>query len=143
MVQATMEDDPNHASPNNWGDPLVTYQFGMSYGQNPEFKYSCLILPVAQETVEVESGSSTTLQTTVWNQAKAGEPFTIYCLLRNTGADGLTTAQAKVNGEVVAEKIMTVEGGSWRVVQMDITVSDPGDYTIGIGDIEGTIRIAE
>ena len=99
---------------------------------------------MAQETVEVESGSSsTTLQTTVWNQAKSGEPFTIYCLLRNTGADGITTAQAKVNGEVVAEKIMTVEGGSWRVVQMDITVSAPGDYTIGIGDIEGTIKIAE
>ena len=143
MVQATMEDDPNHASPSNWGDPLVTYQFGMSYGQNPEFKYSCLILPLAQETVEVESGSSTTLQTTVWNQAKAGEPFTIYALLRNTGADGITTAVAKVNGEPVAQKIMTVEGGSWRVVQMDITVDAPGDYTIELGDQAGTIKIAE
>ena len=143
MVQATMEDDPNHASPSNWGDPLVTYQFGMSYGQDPEFKYSCLILPIAQETVEVESGSSTTLQTTVWNQAKAGEPFTIYCLLRNTGADGITTAVAKVNGEPVAEKIMTVEGGSWRVVQIDITVDAPGDYTIELGDQVGEIKIAE
>ncbi len=143
MVQATMEDDPNHASPNNWGDPLVTYQFGMSYGQNPDFKYSCLILPMMQETVEVESGSSTTTQTTVWNQAKVGEPFTIYCLLRNNGADGITTAEAKVNGEVVAKKIMTVEGGSWRVVQMDITVDAPGEYTIEIGDAVNTITIAE
>ena len=143
IVQALMEDDPNHAAPINYGDPLVTYQFGMSYGKDPEFKYSCLILPIAQETVEVESGSSTTLQTTVWNQAKVGEPFTIYCLLRNTGADGLTTAQAKVNGEVVAEKIMTVEGGSWRVVQMDITVDAPSEYTIEIGDAVNTIKIAE
>lgn len=46
IVQALMEDDPNHASPNNYGDPLVTYQFGMSYGQDPDFKYSCLILPI-------------------------------------------------------------------------------------------------
>lgn len=143
MVQATMEDDPNHASPYNWGDPLVTYQYGMSYGKAPEFKYSCLILPVAQETVEVESGSSTQLQTTVWNQAKAGEPFTIYCLLRNNGADGITTAVAKVNGEPVAQKIMTVEGGSWRVVQIDITVDAPGDYTIELGDQAGQIKIAE
>lgn len=143
MVQAVMEDDPNHAAPTNWGDPLVTYQFGMSYGKDPEFKYSCLILPIAQETVEVESGSSTTTQTTVWNQAKAGESFTVYCLLRNNGADGLTTAQAMVNGEVVAEKIMTVEGGSWRVVQMDITVDAPGDYTIEVADTAGTIKIAE
>jgi len=144
MVQAVMEDDPNHASPSNWGDPLVSYQFGMSYGQDPDYVYSCLILPLAQETVEVESGSSTTTQTTVWNQAKAGEPFTIYCLLRNNGADGLTTAEAKVDGEVVAKKIMTVEGGSWRVVQMDITVADAGEHTISIGDIAPvTITIAE
>ena len=143
MVQAVMEDDPNHASPSNWGDPLVTYQYGMSYGKDPEFKYSCLILPIAQETVEVESGSSTTTQTTVWNQAKAGEPFTIYCLLRNNGADGITTAVAKVNGEPVAQKIMTVEGGSWRVVQIDITVDAPGDYTIELGDQVGEIKIAE
>ncbi len=140
MVQAVMEDDPNHASPNNWGDPLVTYQFGMSYGKNPEFKYSCLILPTMQETVEVESGSSTTTQTTVWNQTKAGEPFTVYALLRNNGADGITTVQAKANGEVMAEKIMTVEGGSWRVVQMDLTL-DAGEYTIEIGDQAGTIIV--
>ena len=142
MVQATMEDDPNHASPNNWGDPLVTYQFGMSYGQDPDFVYSCLILPTVQVTEEVESGSSTTTQTTVYNQTKAGESFTVYCLLRNNGADGMTTVQAKANGEVVAEKIMTVEGGSWRVVQMDMTL-DAAEYTIEVGDQVGTITIVE
>lgn len=142
MVQATMEDDPNHASPNNWGDPLVTYQFGMSYGQDPDFVYSCLILPTVQVTEEVESGSSTTTQTTVYNQTKAGETFTVYCLLRNNGADGITTVQAKANGEVVAEKIMTVEGGSWRVVQMDMTL-DAGEYTIEVGDQVGAITIVE
>ena len=140
MVQATMEDDPNHASPRNWGDPLVSYHYGMHYGQNPEFKYSCLILPMMQETKEVESGSSTSTQTTVWNQAKAGEPFTVYALLRNTGSDGITTVQAKANSEVMAEKIMTVPGGSWRVVQMDITL-DAGEYTIEIGGQTGTIII--
>ncbi len=142
MVQATMEDDPNHASPNNWGDPLVTYQFGMSYGQDPDFEYSCLILPTVQVTEEVESGSSTTTQTTVFNQTKAGESFTVYCLLRNNGADDITTVQAKANGEVVAEKIMTVEGGSWRVVQMDMTL-DAGEYTIEVGDQVGAITIVE
>ena len=143
MVQATMEDDPNHASPNNWGDPLVTYQYGMSYGQKPEFKYSCLILPTVQVTEEIESGSSTRMQTTLFNQTKAGEPFTVYALLRNNGADGITTVQAKANGEVVAEKIMTVEGGgSWRVVQMDLTL-DAGEYTIEVGDQVGNITIVE
>lgn len=96
---------------------------GAQYGENPDFNYSCLILPLAQETAEVESGSSTTTQTNVWTETKAGDPFAVYCLLRNTGADGLTIVQAKVDGEVVAEKIMTVEFGSWRVIQMDITVA--------------------
>ncbi len=142
MVQATMEDDPNHASPSNWGDPLVTYQFGMTYGQKGEFKYSCLILPQVVIVEEVESGSSTTTQTTLKNQVKAGEPFTVYCLLRNNGADDITTVQAYANGELVAEKIMTVEGGSWRVVQMDLTLA-AGEYTIQVGDQVGNITIAE
>ncbi len=140
MIQATMEDDENHASPSNWGDPLVTYQYGMSYDEDPDFVYSCLILPTMQKTEEVESGSSTTTQTTVWNQTAAGEPFTVYCLLRNNGADGITTVQATANGEVVAEKIMTVEGGSWRVVQMDLTL-DAGEYTIEVGGQSGTIIV--
>ena len=52
----------------------------------------------------------------------------------------LASVQAKANGEVVAEKIMTVEGGSWRVVQMDITL-DAGEYTIDIGGQIGSITI--
>ena len=102
----------------------------------------CLILPTVQLTEEVESGSSTTTQTTLVNETKAGEPFSVYALLRNNGADGLTTVQAKANGEVVAEKIMTVEGGSWRVVQMELTL-DAGEYTIEVGDQTGTITITE
>ena len=42
----------------------------------------------------------------------------------------------------MAEKIMTVEGGSWRVVQMELTL-DAGEYTIEVGDQTGTITITE
>ena len=144
MVQATMMADKQyHASPNNWGDPLVQGLYGMAYGEQPEFVYSCLILPqsVTQEEV-VNSRGSKSMQTVVVNQAKAGEPFTAYCLLNNNGADGITTVQAKANGEVVAEKIFTVCGGSWRVVQIDLTLA-AGEYTIEIGDQVGTITVAE
>ncbi len=144
MVQATMMADKQyHASPNNWGDPLVQALYGMKYGEQPEFAYSCLILPqaVSQEEV-VNSRGSKSMQTTVTNQAKAGEPFTVYCLLNNNGADGITTVQAKANGEVVAEKIFTVCGGSWRVVQIDLTLA-AGEYTIEIGDQVGTITVVE
>ncbi len=143
MVQATMEDDPNHASPSNWGDPLVTYQFGMTYGTQGEFKYSCLILP--QSVVEVEgedSSGNKTVTATAVTTAKANEPFTVYCLLRNNGADDITTVQAYANDALVAEKLMTVEGGSWRVVQMDLTLA-AGEYTIQVGNQVGTITVAE
>ena len=142
MVQATMEDAENHASPNNWGDPLVQYHYGMSYGKDPVFKYSCLILPQVVITEEIESGSSTTTQTSLKNQIKAGEPFTIYCLLRNNGADGITTVEVKANDTLVAEKIMTVCGGSWRVVQVELTL-EAGDYTIQMGDLTGSLTVAE
>lgn len=143
LIQATMEDDENHASPSNWGDPLLPYQYGMSYGSDPDFVYSCLILPTVQETSEEEdsSGNMQTVVTTV-ESAKAGEPFTIYALLRNNGGDGMTTTQVLANGEVVAEKMMAVEGESWRVVQIDVTL-DAGEYTIQVGDQVGTITITE
>lgn len=144
MVQATMMADKQyHASPNNWGDPLVQALYGMKYGAQPEFVYSCLILPQVHTEVEGtdRSGNKTvTVQTQV--QAKAGQPFTVYCLLNNNGADGITTVQAKANGEVVAEKILTVCGGSWRVVQMDLTLA-AGEYTIEIGGQTGTVTVVE
>lgn len=141
MIQATMEDDPNHASPSNWGDPLVTYNFGMRYGEDPDFEYSCLILPTQLVEEEyINMGSTSTRMTSV-NSATAGETFTLYALLRNNGADGITTAQVYVDGELAAEKIMTVEGGSWRVVQMDLTL-EAGEHTITLGDQEQTITVA-
>ena len=143
MIQATMEDAEQHASPNNWGDPLVQYHYGMTYGQQPEWKYSCLILPQALTQVEGEDSSGNkTISTVVATQAKAGEAFTVYCLLRNNGSDGITTVQAYANDVLVAEKIYTVCGGSWRVVQIDMTL-EAGEYTINVGGQTGTLTVVE
>jgi len=141
IVQALMEDDPMHASPNNYGDPLVQYHYGMTYGEQPEWKYSCLIVPqtVTQEEVEGSSGSKS-IQSTVTNEAKAGETFTIYCLLRNNGSDGITTVEAYANDVLVAKKLMTVCGGSWRVVQMDLTL-EAGDYVLNVGGQTANITV--
>ncbi len=144
MVQATMEDDKEyHASPNNWGDPLVQALYGMKYGESADFAYSCLILPISQEEVEAEN-SRGSMEKSVVNtvSAKAGEPFTVYCLLRNNGADGMTTVQVKDGDTVVAEKIMTVTAGSWRVVAIDVTL-DAGEHTLTVGDQVGAITIIE
>ena len=144
MIQATMEDDTEtHASPNNWGDPLVQAYYGMSYGEDPDFVYSCLILPTVQTEEEVEDSSGNkSMEVYSVQSAKAGEPFTVYALLRNNGGDGITTVQVKDGDTVVAEKIMTVTGGSWRVVQMEV-VLEAGEHTLTLGDQVGTITITE
>ncbi len=144
MIQATMmADKENHASPNNWGDPLVQALYGMKYGAEPKFDYSCLILPmVVVEEETTNSMGSKTISAVAKNQVKAGEPATVYCLLNNNGADGITTVQVKANGEVVAEKLYTVCADSWRVVEIDI-VLNAGEYTIEVGGQTGTLTVVE
>ena len=144
LVQAMMEDDPNHASPNNFGDPLVVYNYSMRYGQKGDFQYSCLILPSVYEEQESTNSRGQTVKSVVGTvSAKAGEEFMVYCLLRNNGADDLTYVQVKDGDEVVAEKLYTVCGGSWRVVEIPVTIATPGEHTITVGTQSGTITIAE
>ena len=61
----------------------------------------------------------------------------------NMGDDGITTVQALVDGEVNAEKIMAINSGDWRAVEMQLLIDQPGEHTITVGDMSGTINIAE
>ena len=76
-------------------------------------------------------------------ETKAGVPFTAYVLLWNNGDDGITTVQAICDGEVIAEKIMAVNGGDWRVVEMELTIDQPGEHTLTVGTLTKTITIVE
>ena len=143
MLLATMKTSENNTTPNNWGDPLLQYQYGMRYGEDPEFVYDTLVLPRVSKEVTTEENGSTTTSVESFVEAKAGEPFTLYTLLWNNGADGITTVQVKDGEEVIAEKIMAVTGGSWRVVEMTVTIDEPGEHTITVGDLTKTINIAE
>ena len=78
-----------------------------------------------------------------FTETKAGEPFYIYTLLWNNGASGMTNVEVKCDGEVVAEKIMAVNGGSWRVVEIPVVINALGEHTITVGDLSGTINIVE
>ncbi len=143
LVQGLMMADPMHASPNNFGDPLVMYKYSMRYGQAGDFVYSCLILPQVLEQTESEnSWGSISVNTTIFNKVKAGEPFTVYCLLSNNGADDLTMAQLTANDEVIAEKLYTVCGGSFRVVEIE-GILEAGEYEIAIGNTPAQTLIVE
>ena len=143
MLLATMKENDAHTVPNNWGDPLLQYQYGMKYGEEPAFEYDTLVLPRAIHEVVTESNGSTMTSQESVVETKAGEPFSAYLLLWNKGADGVTTVQAKCDDAVIAEKIMAVNGGSWRVIEMTLTISEPGEHTITIGDLSKTISIVE
>lgn len=116
----------------------------MRYGQKGDFQYSCLILPSVYAEQETTNSRGQTVKSVVGTvSAKAGEEFMVYCLLRNNGADDLTYVQVKDGDEVVAEKLYTVCGGSWRVVEIPVTIATPGEHTITVGTQSGTITIAE
>ena len=143
MLLAIMETSENNTTPNNWGDPLIQYQYGMHYGESADFEYEALVLPRATHEVTTESNGSTSTSYESVVETKAGEPFTLYALLWNNGEDGITTAQALCDGEVIAEKIMAVNGGSWRVIEMTLTIDTVGEHTITLGNLTKTINIVE
>ena len=143
MLLATMKTSENNTTPNNWGDPLLQYQFGMRYGEYPEFVYDTLVLPKVTKEVVTESNGSTSTSYETADGAQAGVPFTIYFLLWNNGADGVTTVQVKDGDTVIAEKLMAVNGGCWRVVEMEIVLDTAGEHTITVGDLVKTITISE
>ncbi len=143
MLLATMKTSENHTVPNNWGDPLLQYQYGMKYGAQPDFVYDTLVLPRATHEVVTESNGSTMTNYESVVETKAGEPFSAYVLLWNNGEDGITTVEAKCDDAVIAQKIMAVNGGSWRVVELELTVDQPGEHTITVGDLSKTITILE
>ena len=143
MLLAMMKTSENNTVPNNWGDPLVQYQYGMKYGEKPEFVYDTLVLPRATHEVVTESNGSTRTSYESIVETKAGVPFNAYVLLWNNGADGMTTVQATCDGEVIAQKIMAVNGGDWRVVEMTLTIDEPGEHVVTVGDLTKTLTIVE
>ena len=143
ILEATMITSDTFYTPNNWGDPLLQYKYGMRYGAQAELTYTALVLPKVQKEVEEESSGSTTTSVQTFVEAKAGEPFTVYCLVWNKGADGVENVQVKDGETVLGEKLMALTAGSWRVLKMDVVLDQPGEHTITIGNISNTINIAE
>lgn len=143
MLLATMKTSADNETPRNWGDPLLCYQYGMRYGQSADIVYDTLALPrVTKEIVSEDNGSTTTSYQSVI-ETKAGEPFNMYMLVWNNGADGVVNVQVKDGENVIAEKIMAVNGGDWRVVQMELTIDTAGEHVITVGNLSKTINIAE
>ena len=128
--------------PDNLGDVLYNPNFGMAYGKAADIKVSLLTVPKTVSAVEsVNSFGST--QTTIQEvnaKIKAGEAFEISFLVENTGADGYITVEVYANDQLAASKFVSVNGGDFRVVSMDVTL-EAGEYTLKVCDMTETIIV--
>ena len=136
------KNNPTIEMPNNLGDVIVTTDYGMSYTNAPDIQLSLLTLPQHVEAVEVESYGSTSTQNSVVNtNPKAGEPFEINFVAENKGSGaGIITVEVKDGDTVIAEKLVGLTEGQFRVISMDI-VLEAGEHTITVGDLSATIVV--
>ncbi len=144
ILLALMRENPFVSIPNNYGDALLCYEYGMRYGQHPEFVYDTLLLPTkVQKGVLMKWGAAFDVLESVQATAKVGEPYTVRFLLWNNGADGMTTVQAYDGETLIADKIEAVNGGEWRIVTMDLVFEAAGDHILTIGDLSAVITVEE
>lgn len=73
---------------------------------------------------------------------EAGGTATVIATVTNTGnAPGQHTATFHVFDEEVDRKTVTVEPGETRTVRFTQRFDAPGNYTVGVGDGEATVRV--
>lgn len=133
--------NPNVEMPNNLGDVIVTTEFGIRYSNPADIELSLLTVPLTTHTEEVESGSSTVMQTTILNASpKAGEPFEINFVANNKGGAGLITIQVMDGDAVAAEKVVGLAENQFRVITVEL-VLEAGEHTITVGDMSETIVV--
>ena len=130
--------------PDNLGDVLYNPNFGMSYGKEEDISVSLLTVPQVVSSVEsVNSFGSKQISTQQVNASpKAGEAFEISFLVENKGADGYVTVEVYANDQLVASKFVSVNGGDFRVVSMDITLA-AGEYSLKVCDMVEAITVVE
>lgn len=134
-MAATVRNNPTAALPTNLGDVIIPVGFGMRYGENADIDINTLVCQQSVEEVVTDLGSMTSTSISAVNKTvTSGEPFSLYMIAENHGADGSTTVEVMENGQVIASKYISVEGGSFVVVTMDVVLEGAGEHTLTVGD---------
>ena len=143
MLQATMKTSETHTVPENWGDPLICYKYGMRYGEKGNFVFETLVLPSTMREMEVldRRGNKVIQRVAAPAIAQVGEAYNVNFLLWNHGGDDMITVKAFEGDKVLAEKLMVVNGQSWRVVSMDLVFDAAGEHMVSIGTLNATIIV--
>lgn len=141
-MAATVRNNPTAVLPNNLGDVLFTTEFGMNYGQKADFTFDTLVFPQMVGVTEIETSSGKSTQTALLDAVRAGEPFEIYFIAQNNGADGHFTADVYDNGELIASKFFSVNGGDFIIANVQLTL-EAGEHHITVLGMEKTLSIAD
>ena len=71
----------------------------------------------------------------------AGVPFEINFVAQNNGYDGHVTAEILRDNEVIATRFVSLAEGQFRVVTMEISIEEAGEYVLSVGESSQTIVV--
>lgn len=144
-MAATVRQDPTALLPTNLGDVLYPADFGMRYGEDSDINLNTLVMDQEVTTTEQENswtGEMEEVSVAANKTVASGETFQIYMIADNAGADGTILAQAYEGDTLLASQIVSVEGESFAIVTMDITLEGAGEHVITVGDNTLTVTVA-
>ncbi len=134
-MAATVRNDPTAELPTNLGDVIVPVGFGMHYGEDAAISINTLVTDQTTGEVTTESMWGTSTSTVSVNATvKSGESATLYMIAENSGADGSTTVQVMEGENVLASKYISVEGGSFVIVTIEVPLEGAGEHTLTVGE---------
>ena len=134
-MAATVRNNPTAALPTNLGDVIIPVGFGMRYGEEADIDVNTLVCQQSVQEVVTDLGSMTSTSISAVNKTvTSGEPFSLYMIAENHGADGSTTVEVMEGDQVLTSKYISVEGGSFIVVTMDVVLEGSGEHTLTVGD---------
>jgi beta-glucosidase len=133
--------NPSIDMPNNLGDVLYTTNFGMNYSKPAVIECSLLAVPQTAEFVQTESNGRVSINKVVSNAVqKAGVPFEINFVAKNSGGDGHVTVEVLDGGNKIAEKFVALDEGQFRVISINLTL-EAGEHVISVAGMTQTIVV--
>ncbi len=140
-MAATVRNNPTAQLPNNLGDVMYTTEFGMNYTDKADIVCDTLVVPQTVVTWEEETSSGMQTQRAARDILYAGQPFSIYFIAQNNGTgDGTVNAVVTDNGAPVAEKLVSLTAGQFRVIAIELTL-EAGTHEIEVLGMTKTLEV--
>ena len=117
----------------------------MRYGADSDIDVNTLVMDQEVTTTEQENAWTGEMEEVSVSSNKvvaSGETFQIYMIADNAGADGTVLVEAYEGDALLASQLVSVEGESFAIVTMDITLEGAGEHVITVGDNTLTVTVA-